>query len=162
VAKIWVHIEPSVAPDGEEAKTALTRTLKATIEKALVEQVGKALPDEKFTVKPMDMPKGISGSYNAIKVSPGLKLKVETKGSLMKVGCDLKMVFEAIKTPNVKIGNLLGSGSKGAAAENRGSGERAIASIAGDALDAIVGPLVKQVMAHPRFTSYGKSVGLPL
>ncbi len=162
MAKIWVYVEPSVGPDGQEAKTALTRTLKATIEKALVDQTAKSLPADKFTAKPTDKPTGKSTSYNAIKVAAGLKLKVETKGSLLKVACDLKMVFEAIKTPDVKIGNLLGSASKGAAVENRGSGERAIASFTSDALDAIVGPLVKQVISHPRFSSYGKSVGLPL
>ena len=162
MAKIWVYIEPSVTADGAEAKTALTETLKTTIQKMLLGLTSKALPGDKYTANPTDKPSGISETYNAMKVSPAVKLKVESRGSMLKVACDLKMVFEAIKTPGTKNGNLLGSGSKGAAAENRGSGERAIANSAADALDAIVEPLVKQVMTNLQFKSYSKQVGLPV
>ena len=162
MAKIWVYIKPSVIPDGKESKTALTKTLTTTIETDLAGRIGKSLPADKFTTKETDKPKGIFQSYNGLKVTAELKFKVETKGSQMKVTCTLKVVFEAIKTQELKIGELLASASKGAAVERRGSGERAIVSLTSDALDNIVEPAVKQVMSNKSFISYGKSKGLPL
>jgi hypothetical protein len=162
MAKIWVHIAPSITPDGNEAKSALKEALKVTMRDLLVARINKALPDDRFSTKAADKPKGDGATYNAIKITPQLNLKLETKGSQMKVSCDVKMIFEAIKTPNLKVGNLLGQGSKGAMVENRGSGERAIVALTTDALDAIIAPLVKKVLTNPRFTSYGRSLGLPL
>ena len=74
---IWVHIAASVSPDGDEAKTALTSTLKTTLTSMLVNLTSEALPPDKFTTKPEDKPKGKPASFNAIKISPALKLKLE-------------------------------------------------------------------------------------
>ena len=73
------------------------------------------------------------------------------------------MIFEAIKAPELTQGaELLASGSKGAAAENRGTDEKAIAAIAKEALVEVVRPLVNKVIESPTFISYAKAHGLPL
>ena len=162
MAKIWVFINPVVVADSTGTKDILTPPLQGTLKKMLVDLATKALPADKFTGEPKDKPTGISKTYNALKLTETLKLKVETKGSQLTVACDLLMEFEAIKTPDTTIGNLLGKGSKGAASENHGSGDQAIARGARDALDAIVEPLLKKLITSPQFTTYGKAQGLPI
>ncbi len=159
---IWVHIEPVIQPDGSEAKAALTQTLKATLSKDIFDRLTKALPKDKFNTKKEDKPKVASTAYNAIKIVAELSLKVETKGSSMLVDCKLNTVWEAIKAPHLKPGDLILWKKMGAAATNRGSGERGIVSGASQVLDSIVEPIVKEVLKNPHFTSYGKKLGLPV
>src|SRR5688500_5855251 len=54
---LWVHIEPSVSPDGDEAKAALTSSLKTSLTRTLVTMTSEALPPDRFTTKPEDKPK---------------------------------------------------------------------------------------------------------
>jgi hypothetical protein len=162
MAKIWVHINTLVFPDSTATKDILTPSLKGLLKKVLVDLAAEALPADKFTAKPTDKPTGTSKTYNALKLTETLNFKVETAGSKQTVSCALKMEFEGIKTPSTDGGNLIISGSKGAAADNRGSGEQSIATGARDALEAIVEPLVKKLITSGAFTAYGKSQGLPL
>lgn len=159
---IWVHIAPTMTADGPDAKKALAGTLKLSIEKLLVEQIAKALPKDKFTTKAEDKPKGVSKTYNAIKIVATLKLKLETAGSKLTTTCELKLVFEGIKTPVLTPGNLLGAGSVGAAGESRAGGDPEILRGAKDVIEAMAPDLIKDILKHPRFTTYGKQMGLPL
>jgi hypothetical protein len=161
MAKVWVHIEPTVTGNGQGAKTALTKTLTDSIAKSLAERVGKALPAETFTTDKNDKPGASQDAYNAIKITPGLTLKIDTKGSRLTVDSDLKMVFEAVRIPNLKNGNLLASAGKGVVIERRGSVEKDTTKFVEEAFDNIVAPAVKQVISQPRFKTYGKSLGLP-
>src|SRR5262245_5461887 len=163
---IWVFIKPFVAPDGDAAKSALPKklkekTVKDTIEQAILERIRAALPD-KFTDKEADKPPGVSKIFNAIRITGELKLKVETKGSLMKATGELKAVFEAIKTPDIQNGEYLASASSGAFAEKRGSDERAVVSRTEEVLDSIVEDAVKKVLADNRFIAAAKRLNLPL
>ncbi len=162
MGKIWVHIEPVVTSDHAGTKALLTDSLKEALSAALVERITGALPADKFSTENKDKPIKVTDAYNALKVVATLNLKVETMGSKMSVVCVLKLNFEAIKAPRTTAGNLLGSGTSTATAENRGSGEKDIVANAKDSLDAIVAPLVKKIMDHPTFTKYGKDLGLPL
>lgn len=162
MGKIWIHIETVVSPDGSEAKALLTDSLKEMVNKSLIERIVVALPEDKFSTAARDKPIKVTDAYNAIKVVARLTLKVETQGSKMTVGTTLRLDFEAIRAPNTTGGNLLSTASKGASVENRGTGERAAARNVDDVLDAIVAPLVKQVLTNPNFKSYGSKLGLPL
>jgi hypothetical protein len=166
---IWVFIKPFVLPDGDTAKNALPKhlkekdkTLKEAIEQSLLDRILKSLPKDKYSNKEADKPAGVSKSFNAIRITGDITLKVETKGSTMKVTCSLKVVIEAIKTPDIQNGELLISGSSGAFSENRGSDERAIAAGANDVLDSIVEPLITKLITHNNFIATGKRLGLPL
>ena len=132
------------------------------VQDLLVARTTKALPADKFSTKPADKPKGDGKTYDAIMITPQLKIKVETKGSLMKLGCDLKLIFSAIKTPVLKNGNLLGQASSNVLVEDRASGDKGIEKLTDQALDAVVAPLVKKVLSNPHFVSYGQSLNLPL
>jgi hypothetical protein len=162
MGKIWVHIEPVISPDGDEAKGALTDSLKELLSAALVTRITAALPAEKFSTAAGDKPIKSTDAYNAIKVVGRFQMKIEMQGSKMTLTTQLRLDFEAIRAPSTAAGNLIASGSKGAAVENRGTGEKAILRNAEDALDAIAGPLVKQIMVNPNFKSYGQKMGLPL
>lgn len=162
MGKIWVHLEPVISADGSVAKGALTDTAKEAVTKALVKRITAALPADKFSTADADKPIKVTDAYNAIKIVATLTLKVETQGSKMTVTATLKTVFEAIRAPATKDGNMLGVASKGAAADNRGLEERHFLRNVDDVLDAIVDPLVKQVMSNPNFKSYGQKLGLPL
>lgn len=160
--KIWVYIEPAVTSDGAAGKTALTDTAKEAVTNSMVAKITAALPAEKFSTADADKPIQVTDAYNAIKIVPTLTIKVETQGSKMTVTCTLKMTFEAIRAPATKNGNLLGTGSKTAGAENRGLEERHFLRNVDDVLDAIAAPLATQVMSNPTFKSYGKNLGLAL
>jgi hypothetical protein len=159
---IWVHIAPVIIPDGSEAKTALTKSLQTLLEKEVVTRIGKALPKDKFDPNPDNKPKGTSTAYNAIKIVAELTVNIASAGSKMTVKCTLNAIFEAIRLPLLKPGNLLGVKKMAAAADTSGKGDATILRGAKDALDAIVEPIVKEAIKHPRFNSYGKSMGLPL
>jgi hypothetical protein len=163
---IWVFIKPFVAPDGDEAKSALPKklkdkTLQELIEQAILERIRAALPD-KFTDKEADKPAGVSKTFNAIRITGELKLKVESKGSMKKVTGELKALFEAIKMPDTQNGEYMAEASKGAFAEKRGSDERAILLRTQEVLDSIVEPVVKAVLKDHRFIAAGKRLNLPL
>jgi len=160
--KIWVYIAPAVTPDGDEATALLSDTLKEGLSTAVVGRIVGALPADKYSTDDRDKPAKITDAYNALKIAAELIFKVTTQGSKMTVDCTLKAVFEAIRAPQTTAGNLLVSGSKGAAAENRGAGEKGVLKIAPDALDAFVAPLIKQMLDNPNYKSYGKKLGLPL
>ncbi len=162
MGKIWVHIEPVVTSEHAGTKAVLTDSLKEALSTLMVERITGALPADKFSTENKDKPIKVTDAYNALKVVATLNLKVETMGSKMSVTCDLKINIEAIRAPKTTAGNLLGSNSKTATAENRGSGEKDIIANAKDALDPIVARGVKQILDHPTFKSYGKNLGLPL
>jgi hypothetical protein len=162
MGKIWVHIAPDVVADGAEAKGLLSDTLKADLTKAMVDRIIKALPADKYSTDEADKPKKTTDAYNAIKIAAELTFKVETQGSKMTVTCTVKTIWQAIRAPSTEAGNMLGIASKGAAAENRGSGERGVMRNAGDAMDAFVDPLIKLMLDNPNYKSYGKKLGLPL
>lgn len=162
MGKIWVHIEVAFAPEGDEAKAAMTQTLKSTLTKSVTDKITAALPADKFSASIADKPTAVSQAYNAIKIVATLNLKVETQGSQMTVTGTLKTQFEAIKAPSTLNGNLLISGSKGASSQRRGSGEFGVTNGTNEVLDAVVGLLIKQMITNPTFISYGKKMGLPL
>ncbi|MDZ4782630.1 MAG: hypothetical protein SGJ19_20480 [Planctomycetia bacterium] len=162
MGKIWVYIAPVVVPDGAGATGLMSDTLTAALSTMVVNRIAGALPADKYTTAATDKPIKITSGYNAIKIAAELTLKVETQGSKMTVGCTLKTVWEAIRAPSTAAGNLLGSAAKGAAAENRGTGEAGVIKIAPDALDPVVAPLVTLMLNNPNYTSYGKKLGLPL
>ncbi len=161
MAIIWVHINPVVSSEGTAAKGAFTPSAKQQIEKLLVKLIDQELPAQQFSTDKAHKPKGTAKAYDAIKVTAELALTIDTAGSRMTVASSLKLVFEAIRMPNLKPGNLLGSGSKGATVENRGTGEKSVVSFTKEALDIIVAPLVKLIVTNKRFRSYGESLGLP-
>jgi hypothetical protein len=163
---IWVFIKPFVVPDGDDAKSALPKklkekTVKETIEEAILERIRNALP-KKFSDKEADKPAGVSKTFNAIRITGELKLKIETKGSLMKATGELKVVFEAIKTPDTQNGEYLASASKGALAERRGADERAVVGRTIEVLDSVVEEAVKKVLEDNRFIAAAKRLNLPL
>lgn len=160
--KIWIFIETIITPDGAEAKGTLTDSVQETVTKALVERITAALPEDKFSTAVTDKPIKVTDAYNALKIVAKLALQIETQGSKMTVGATLKIEFQAIRAPSTTGGNLIGTASKGATVENRGTGERALARNVDDVLDAIAGPTVKQVLTNPNFKKYGATMGLPL
>jgi hypothetical protein len=161
---VWVHIVPVIVPDPDsnEAKSALTESLKTSISRTLVALTSEALPPDKYDAKPADKPKGKPKDFNAIKITEKLKLKVETAGSQLTVFCDVTAEFEAIKAPKLTDGDLLVQVKKGAGVQNRGSGEKAIAAFAEQALAEVVKPLVRKAIDNPTFNSYAKNHGLDL
>jgi hypothetical protein len=159
---IWVHIEPVFEPDGQEAKTALTQSLKTALSKEIFDRLTKALPKDKFNTKKEDMPKVAPTDFRSLKIVAEMKLKVETRGSSMIVDCQLNTVWEGIRAPILRPGNLIVWKKMGGAAKNRGSGEKGIISGVVQVLDSTVDLIVKEVLKNPHFTSYGKKIGLAL
>jgi hypothetical protein len=170
---IYVHIDPTVSAGNTEAAAALKRGLKTKLAKMLTDAVIKGLPS-RFSAKLTARPQRKNGNatkkkpatkktpknYNAIKMTPQMKLSVEQKGSNLKVAGRIRMDFEAIEWPNARVGSLLASGEKTAAIEDRGSDDKAIMSMAKDVIAAIVSSNTKTTLSSSKFARLLTSLGV--
>ena len=82
MGKIWVEIVPSVSADGDEAKAALTKSVKDKIEKEMCKRMIAGLPSN-FSNKDGDKPKDKRDDYaaRAVRLVMNVKINLETKGS---------------------------------------------------------------------------------
>jgi len=160
MAKTYVHIHPIVTSGNKEAAAALKRGLKKKLLAALSKAVAEGLPND-YSIKLNDRPK-TKDKYNAIKATPQLKLIAEQKGHNLKVSCNVRMEFEAIKWPKTRPGSLLAAGSKGGAVANRGSGDGALEAFTKDILAATATPFTKSTLSNKAFKRKAADLGLQI
>lgn len=160
MAKVYVHIEASVAPDGKDAKAALKPAVKAKIQSAAITAITKGMPEKSYSTKNSDKPKKSKKLYDAIKATITIKVKIDTKGKGTTVNADWRMEFVAIKWPKTSKGSVLAAASKGGAVGVGGTDAKAIAGAADAILDATAKPVTKKVMSGSSFKKMAGNLGI--
>jgi hypothetical protein len=140
MGKIWVDIVPSASPDGDEAKSALTKPIIAKIEKAMCKSIIAGLPSN-FSEKDADKPKDKRDDYaaRAVRLVVGLKMSLEAKGPKVSTEGKGTVTLEMLnlKTAN-ESGEFVGQTSaKVSGVEKRGA--------INDVLDKLTEQLLKEI-----------------
>jgi hypothetical protein len=164
MAKIWVDIVASVSPDGEEAKKALTKSVKDKVEKGMVTTTAANLPD-KFSSKASDKPKDKRDDYaaRAVRIIETLKLTIETKGPKVSMGGALQVGLELLDLKSDKGHQAAGGfGSKAAGIERRGTIDKQFEALCTQLMEDLVAPAAAKALTSSNFVNHAKQMNLPI
>ena len=167
MGKIWVDIVPSALPDGDEAKSALTKPIIAKIEKAMCKNIAAGLPSN-FSNKDGDKPKDKRDDYaaRAVRLVVELKIKLETKGPKVTAEGKATVTVEMLrlKTADESGEYAAQQSRKATGLEKRG----AIADVVGDLTEKQLlkeldlADLTNKTLSGNEFKKAAKQRDLPL
>jgi hypothetical protein len=165
MAKVWVDIKPSVVPDGEAAKKALTKAVVAKIGKAMIDQTAAALPGG-FTNKDGDKPKDKRDDHaaRAVRLKEELTIAVEVKGSKVYMDGSLITTLETLQLKSAtEKGELVGEYTRGIKGlDKRGALDAAFDPLIAEVLKTLVGPVTQKALTSAGFANAAKQRNLPI
>ena len=164
MAKVFVHIEATVAPDGKEAKAAMKPDIKSKILAEMVKAIEGGMPSSVFSTKKSDAPKkdpkAGKGASNAVKVGATAKFKLAPKGKGVNVDLTTRLTYEGIKWPKTSDGSLLAGSKTGGGVDVGKVDAKQILGAVGDICGAALTPSIKTTMSGAKFKKMMGNVGI--
>jgi hypothetical protein len=154
--KVWMHIDSVIKSGDDATKKLLTKSLEKALGDATRDAIIPLLPSN-VTTKAADKPKGIAKKWNALKLTATHTVTIEARSTSSFVKCEVRILMEVIKTPDLVRGQFVGGGSKGAGMDGRGADEAAFVRIAKGTFAHFMRILMTEVIRGSRLRA--KQVG---